>query len=352
MRNQWRAMTVRMISAQNDGLTASTAGNAHTPVQKLKEDAYAALSRQVVTFGTALLRDVDEEDAKTRSAELTALFERAGKLACQLQSQYVQTRVLVSYQEMGNFSVDSNIMEAHTTMDIEQDDHSWDGKPIDLVITPAVLAFGNERGENYSSFKVWSKAVVWMEERQVPKSRGNGLISSKGKSSGGPSINEKAGASRMTIWIPDDDVKQSTTRTAEGIGEDVTESGETRHLLRRLGQTEQHAKRKTRSSFNNEQPSGPRAAQNDSNDDMKRWSIGVFVPSNGESSKSIKINDYRAEQTKLLTTEFQSQKRESANAPRKDAKPMREKAGSSKKRDWNDDDYSESVFPRPTKRWG
>ena len=351
MQNQWRAMTVRMISAKSDEATIPTAGDAHTSIRKLKEAAYATFSDQVVTSVKALLQDVSKQDANKRGVELIALFERAGRLACQLQSQHVETSVLLSTQEMDPFSVNSDTMEPHTKMEIEEDDHSWDGKPVDLVITPAILAYGDERGDNYSSFKVWSKAVVWMEGQHATKSRGKGVIPHKAKSSVGPSI-RKTGAMRSAIVIADD-VEQSTTRTAEEIDEVSKDSGEKRHILQKAGQIEQQAKRTTRSSRNDDEHISSRALQNVSSRDETRKFLEVGIYSNVESSKSMKIDDHQADKTNLSTKELKSPNTESAKGASGEVKAITwEKAGSSKKRDRSDDDYSESMSPRSEKRSG
>jgi hypothetical protein len=349
MQNQWRAITVRMISTQSDELASSIAGSAHTSVQDWKEAAYTTFSEQVVTSGKSLLRHVDAQEAETRSSELIALFQRAGKLACQLQSQYVKTRVLFSPHEMDRFSVDSDTMEPHTSMGIEQGDHSWDGKEIDLVITPAVLAYGNEHGENYSNFKVWSKAVVWMEAPRESKPRRKQVTPGKGKSSAGTRI-KKTGGMGMAIIIPDDDVEQSTMRTAGGADEEVKQSGEKKDP-QKLGQIERQAKGMANSSFNDGRHSGPRAAEKDSKDDENISNIEVSLPLSHELSTSMNSYGHRAERITFSANAFKSQITESAEGASEDVKVTTlGEAGRSKKRDWSDDDYSENSPPRPRKR--
>jgi hypothetical protein len=47
-------------------------------------------------------------------------------------------------------------------MRLDCDSHEFDGRFVDMVIEPGILAWGNERGENYDQHKVWSPATVWI----------------------------------------------------------------------------------------------------------------------------------------------------------------------------------------------
>jgi hypothetical protein len=305
LQNQWRAMTVRMLSAEKDKSAASTAESAHKSVQDSKEAAYALFSEQVVTSSKALLRHVDTQDATTRSDELTALFASAGELACKLHRQNVKIGVILSPQELNPFSIDSDTMEPHTKINIEQDDHSWDGRPIDVVVTPAILAYGDERGENYSMFKVWSKAVVWMEERKDIKTPGKGVIPDKGKSSARLGIKKTKPMEPVIVSDDDDgdesddDYAQSTTSPAKEVDEDFQDSGGKTHILQKSDQTEQRPRRATRSVQNVGYHGSPQALQNGSSKDETKHSFEVSIGLPVESSQSMKSNDHRADQTDL-----------------------------------------------------
>ena len=37
-----------------------------------------------------------------------------------------------------------------------------DGRRVQAVIQPAIVAYGNEDGTNYDRHKIWAKAVVWV----------------------------------------------------------------------------------------------------------------------------------------------------------------------------------------------
>lgn len=49
--------------------------------------------------------------------------------------------------------------------DEEEDNEGlYDGLPICIVVQPAIVAFGNQSGENYSSMtRIWSQGIVWVQ---------------------------------------------------------------------------------------------------------------------------------------------------------------------------------------------
>jgi hypothetical protein len=51
-------------------------------------------------------------------------------------------------------------MSAHRLHQLDEDDDFLDGQRVLACMQPAVLAFGNESGENYDTSKVWASAVV------------------------------------------------------------------------------------------------------------------------------------------------------------------------------------------------
>ncbi|ERF72260.1 hypothetical protein EPUS_02147 [Endocarpon pusillum Z07020] len=349
MQHQWRAMTTRMISANTGDITEQGTSTAPTLIQSLKNDAYATFADQVVTTCKALLRDIDDEEATVRRAELRGLFERAGNLACHLHGQHVKIQVLLSPQEIGNFHVNSKIMEAHTTMDIEEDDHSWDGKPIDLVMHPGLLAYGNECGENYDQFKVWSKAVVWMHKQQV-KSRAMGRISDKAKPLGGPPIERIASDPRTAVLIIDDDNGQVTKHISEGSGELAEGRGK-----RRQPMGDDHTKQQSTSTsgqFEKQKHTGTLPGpQSSSKTGTTQPKHQPFISENEESSKTKSGSNTPRKQAKPSDTDLKPQNKKPAKeATGKDTKTSIEKGVSSGKRSWSNDEYSPGVETRPKKR--
>lgn len=96
-----------------------------------------------------------------RRGQLLEIFRSTGELFSRLWSQRTYICVLGS----GHFSnvpfeAGSDVMEAHATHKLETGDTSMDGQRIQMAVEPAVIAWGNERGESYNVSKVWAKAVV------------------------------------------------------------------------------------------------------------------------------------------------------------------------------------------------
>ena len=49
------------------------------------------------------------------------------------------------------FKIDSDLFEAHPLHKLDEDDTSMDGKPSQMVVEPAILAWGNGNGESYDA---------------------------------------------------------------------------------------------------------------------------------------------------------------------------------------------------------
>ncbi|EFE32266.1 uncharacterized protein ARB_00788 [Trichophyton benhamiae CBS 112371] len=56
-------------------------------------------------------------------------------------------------------------MIAHRLHQLDEGEKKLDGKEILVIIQPAVVAFGNEDGENYDKGKIWSPAIVLVNEK-------------------------------------------------------------------------------------------------------------------------------------------------------------------------------------------
>ena len=110
-----------------------------------------------------LYRKCSEEEEATRFDDLVNLFYSTGDFFSRLWSQKVYIRALDSRYLLGeSFHIGLNDCEAHATHKLEENDNSKDGLPIQMVVEPGILAYGNEQGESYDVFKVWGKAVVWL----------------------------------------------------------------------------------------------------------------------------------------------------------------------------------------------
>jgi hypothetical protein len=107
-----------------------------------------------------LLRTIaDETSLRTRNAELQKLYDRAGKLALSLWAQRASIKCY-GLSRLQTFNSSSPMMSAHRLHQLDEDDDFLDGQRVLACMQPAVLAFGNESGENYDTSKVWASAVV------------------------------------------------------------------------------------------------------------------------------------------------------------------------------------------------
>ena len=62
------------------------------------------------------------------------------------------------------FYVTDKFLEAHAAHKLEEDSTALDGKHVEVVVQPAVIAYGNEDGKAYDKHKIWAKAVVWLSQ--------------------------------------------------------------------------------------------------------------------------------------------------------------------------------------------
>jgi hypothetical protein len=124
---------------------------------------------------------------KTQLLDVVVEF---GLLALQLWSQ--KSHVVyhgLNYFSKLSFSVNSDEMQAARVVRLEENDARLDGRPIPIVVQPLIVAFGTPDGKDYQKRKIWSKAVVWVSNKNhvppaAPPSRGilsmMGLGSNKG----------------------------------------------------------------------------------------------------------------------------------------------------------------------------
>jgi hypothetical protein len=111
----------------------------------------------------ALYRDCSQEEVVERRTKLRDIFWESGDLFSALWAQKVEIGSFGRGQLLQKpFDVHSREVEAHASHKLEEGDRELNGKPIQLVVEPAIVAWGNEFGEGYDKYKVWAKAVVWL----------------------------------------------------------------------------------------------------------------------------------------------------------------------------------------------
>ena len=148
----WRSQTVELIA--KDGALA----------QSRREKYYGVLvSKFESSSAQFLYRESDKQHTLERRTQLLEIFRSTGEMFSRLWSQKACIEVWDLHTiSKYLFKLESDHLEAHATHKLEAGDTSMDGKPIEIVVEPAIIAWGNERGESYNTHKVWAKAVVRM----------------------------------------------------------------------------------------------------------------------------------------------------------------------------------------------
>jgi hypothetical protein len=122
--------------------------------------------------GALLARTNSKENLSRRGDELEDIFLQALDISARVWKQPI---VLKCKQfkdfEDEKFVSDSEIMDAHPLHQLgfsedgeEEDETRLDGHRILMVVSPAILAIGGSDGDDYQNYRVWAKAVVWLEE--------------------------------------------------------------------------------------------------------------------------------------------------------------------------------------------
>lgn len=109
----------------------------------------------------------DKEDLRVRQRRLREIFMNASELATNLWTQKSFLRCDGLQELQGRrFQNGSPLMEASLLHKLDdEEDPRLNGRPISIVVHPAILAIGTHDGENYDRNRprVLAKAVVWVE---------------------------------------------------------------------------------------------------------------------------------------------------------------------------------------------
>ncbi|EGD88097.2 hypothetical protein H112_04579 [Trichophyton rubrum D6] len=98
--------------------------------------------------------------------DLYHIFAHAMQLSLSLWCR--RTQMTCNSMFTGNTRVyhhtDSSMI-VHRIHRLDEGENKLDGKEILVIIQPAVVAFGNDDGENYDKRKVWSPAIVLVNDK-------------------------------------------------------------------------------------------------------------------------------------------------------------------------------------------
>lgn len=147
-------------------LSSHLVSRSRTGNGKYKAAAYNNFCSRLMHQFSGLMHIETDSEEKCRN-ELKAICREAGRLASRLAYSKARLEVVGTFPRSEKFCLKSPEMEAHSTMLLDDDDTRLDGREVDFVVSPLIRAWGNESGENYDKFKVWSKAVVWIDEETI-----------------------------------------------------------------------------------------------------------------------------------------------------------------------------------------
>lgn len=121
-----------------------------------------------------LFKEVTDEDEKSRENELRRIVEKAMCLAATLSTQNPALEFyFLTDLDRTEFKLEDDLFKPHRALKlVEDDDNDNDataleassllGQPFDMVVTPAVVRYGNKAGTSYEGKKVLHPGVFWI----------------------------------------------------------------------------------------------------------------------------------------------------------------------------------------------
>jgi hypothetical protein len=112
-----------------------------------------------------LRKHMDDANYASFAQEVAALYQAAGRLSLELwvQRPLVQCKFL-SQLSRSRFDSMNVALKAHPLhKHDDREDHSLDGRPIKVVMHPAVFAAGTHEGERYGEEQCWAPAILWLD---------------------------------------------------------------------------------------------------------------------------------------------------------------------------------------------
>jgi hypothetical protein len=129
--------------------------------ETILEPHYTGLSMKFLSHvAHGMFKELSDADAGKRERELKSIYREAVKLSIRLwkQATHPLPDITKTFQEI--FTRSSNNMQPHSSMLLDEDDVSCDGRLVDMVIEPGLFAYGDAHGQHYDMRKTWMKATV------------------------------------------------------------------------------------------------------------------------------------------------------------------------------------------------
>ncbi|KAK2755734.1 hypothetical protein FQN54_005884 [Arachnomyces sp. PD_36] len=157
----WRSETLRLLNTANGCEQSASPQPIKSRITEMRKRMSERLASEFLRgpVGLLLRPNLTYEEGCMVTNQLTNIIFNAGENSMNLWMQRTNM-VMFELRNCGKFNLNNPFMTAHRLHQLDDDDHRLDGKPIIAVIQPGVVAFGDNDGENYEKYKVWSKAVV------------------------------------------------------------------------------------------------------------------------------------------------------------------------------------------------
>lgn len=129
---------------------------------------YANLATKFLdSVAIGILKRVNIADTVKRRKELESIYREAGNFSICLWKQKTHMRVDICRALQDKFSSCSDSMQPHSSMLLDEDDDSYNGRSPDMIIEPGIFAYGDAQGKNYDMRKYWMKATVLLFDKNL-----------------------------------------------------------------------------------------------------------------------------------------------------------------------------------------
>jgi hypothetical protein len=209
-------MTVKVLDLKNNrtgpNADAGCEADGVETLSQVRDSYYKQVARKIRQDASLLVQKVQERDELTRYDELVEVIQASGEVSILLWAQKAQTKWIKS-DTGGKFIFDnaSQSVKAHSCMYLENGDRGYDGRRIQLVIEPAIYAFGNEYGKNYDQGKLRLPAIVWLSKEDPEQP-----TPSLGTATEGPDLLGKAAGANGSNGDVDDYLERAPKRQKIG----------------------------------------------------------------------------------------------------------------------------------------
>jgi hypothetical protein len=142
---------------------------------------YRRLARRIKDEGSSLIEEPDRNEQAAREDELLDMIRATGDISTLLWMQNAQLRP--SKDDIDGdfiFSNDSTSVKAHPCMCLDENNRQYDGRRVQLIIEPALLAAGDEDGKNYDQLKIRLPAIGWLSKEDPDRNNPNQSAAEEG----------------------------------------------------------------------------------------------------------------------------------------------------------------------------